>query len=110
MRTLTKTVEMAMMAFLLAAVASAAGDAKAGKAVYTQRCANCHGATGAANPKIEQMMHVQIPNLGSPEVQKMSDAELAGIIQNGKGKMPPMHGLSGSSVNDVVAYVRTFKK
>ncbi len=90
--------------------AYAAGDAKEGKTVYAQHCANCHGATGVANPGIVKMMKTEIPSLGSPVVQKMSDEELAKVVTAGKGKMPPMRSVAGKSVDDVVAYIRTFKK
>ncbi len=110
MKTLTKTIETLMIVFLLAAVANAAGDAKAGKAIFTQHCANCHMADGTGNPKLAAMMHVTIPHLGSPTVQKQSDAQLEQVVKNGKAKMPPIHGLTDTQVDDVIAYVRTFKK
>ena len=90
--------------------AYAAGDANEGKAVFTQHCQNCHGATGEGNPKLAKMMNVNIPNLGSAEVQAMSDDDLKKIVTGGKGKMPPVRSVTGKSVDDVVAYVRTFKK
>ena len=88
----------------------AAGDAAEGKAAYDKSCKNCHGATGEANPSMAKMMKVEIPNLGSPEVQKMSDADLAKAITQGKGKMQPIKSVTGKSVDDVVAYIRTLKK
>jgi len=91
-------------------VAYAAGNATDGKAVYDRACKNCHGATGVANPGIVKMMKVEIHDLGSPEVQKMSDDELKKIVTDGKGKMPAIHSVTGKSVDDVVAYVRTLKK
>ncbi len=87
-----------------------AADAKAGKTVYDAKCKNCHGATGAANPAIEKMMKVEIKNLSSSDVQGMSDAELKKVITAGKGKMPAMKTVTGSSLDEVVAYVRTLKK
>ena len=44
-------------------------------------------------------------------VQKMSDADLAAIITNGKPpKMPPTKSLKPEEVSAVVAFVRTLKK
>jgi mono/diheme cytochrome c family protein len=91
-------------------MACGAADLAAGKADYTHHCKNCHGANGVANPAIAKMMKVTIPDLSSREVQKMSNAELRKVITDGKGKMPAIHGISGSAVDDVVAYVRTMKK
>jgi hypothetical protein len=55
------------------------------------------------------MMKVEIPALGSKEVQSKSDAELKKAITEGKGKMKPVAGLSAKQVDDVVAFVRTLK-
>jgi mono/diheme cytochrome c family protein len=40
----------------------------------------------------------------------MSDADLATIITNGKGKMPASKSLKPDQVTALVAYVRTLKK
>jgi len=99
-----------MTVVLSLSMAYAAGNPKEGKAVYDQHCKSCHGATGVANPKIAKMMNVEIKNLASPEVQRMSDADLEKIVTQGKGKMPAVRTVSGKSVGDVVAYIRTLKK
>jgi mono/diheme cytochrome c family protein len=88
----------------------AAGNATAGKAVYDKACKSCHGADGTPNAAIAKAMKVQMVPLGDPEVQKLSDEELKSISTNGKGKMKSMKNVSGKAVDDVVAYLRTFKK
>jgi len=100
----------AVISVCLAAGAYAAGNATDGKAVYERTCKGCHGATGEANPSLAKIMKVEIPNLGSTDVQKRSDDELKKIVTEGKGKMPPTRTVTGKSVDDVVAYVRTLKK
>jgi mono/diheme cytochrome c family protein len=104
--------EITVFAVMMIGVAlvHAAGNATDGKAVYEKSCKNCHGATGEANPAISKMMKVDIANRGSAEVQAMSDADIGKIITAGKGKMQPIRSVTGKSVDDVVAYVRTFKK
>ena len=104
--------KVTILATLLFSFASAyaAGNATDGKAVYERACRNCHGATGVANPGIVKMMNVQIKDLGSADVQKMSDDEIKKIVTGGKGKMPAIHSVTGKSLDDVVAYVRTLKK
>jgi mono/diheme cytochrome c family protein len=92
-----------------AAVAYAAGDAAAGKAVYDRSCKNCHGANGEGNASIAKMMKVEMKSLASPEVQKMSDEDLKKVVTQGKGKMRPISTVTGKSVDDVIAYVRTLK-
>jgi mono/diheme cytochrome c family protein len=104
---------MRMIALLLIAasgLAFAAGDAAAGKAAYEKACKSCHGADGTANPAIAKMMKVDMKNLGAAEVQAHSDADLKKIIVDGQGKMKPVKTVAGKEVDDVVAYLRTWKK
>jgi mono/diheme cytochrome c family protein len=91
-------------------MASAAGDATAGKAVYDKACKSCHGAAGVANPSVAKMMNVQMKDLGSSDVQSMGDDDLKKVVTDGKGKMHPVKSVTGKSLDDVVAYIRTFKK
>jgi mono/diheme cytochrome c family protein len=97
------------LACLSAAVAAAA-DAKADQAAYDKSCKTCHGPDGTANPAIAKMMKVDVQDLKSAEVQALSDDELKKIIVSGKGKMRPVTAVSGSVLDDVVAYVRSLKK
>ena len=106
---MTKKLAAAFFASALATV-WAAGNATAGKAVFDRTCKNCHGADGVANPTIAKMMKVEIKALGSPEVQGMTDQQIADIITKGKGKMRSIPSVTGEQVNDVVAFVRTLKK
>ena len=62
------------------------------------------------NPAIAKVMKVEMKNLGSAEVQALSDADLAKIITDGKGKMKPVKSVTGPAVDNVVAYIRTLKK
>lgn len=80
-----------------------------GGAEFKTRCAPCHGEKGAGDTKLGQ--HLQVPDLGSPEVQKQSDAQLLEVISKGKGKMPGNEGkLSKDQINDLVKYIRSLKK
>jgi predicted CXXCH cytochrome family protein len=104
-----KTVAISMMLAALAAGAAFA-DAKAGQAVYDKSCKSCHGADGTPNPAIVKMMKVDIHDLKSAEVQAHSDAELKKVVTDGQGKMKPIASVTGASLDDVVAYVRSLKK
>ncbi len=89
---------------------ASAADAKAGQDAFAKSCKSCHGADGTPNPALAKMMKVDMKNLGSAEVQALSDADLAKIITDGKGKMKPVKTVSGPAVDNVVAYIRTLKK
>ena len=95
---------------LAAAIAMYAADAKAGKAVYDTSCKSCHGPDGTPNPAVAKMMKVEMKDLKSSDVQSMSDADLATVITKGKGKMKAIAAVTGKSVDDVVAHVRSLKK
>ncbi|MBZ5603231.1 MAG: cytochrome c [Acidobacteriia bacterium] len=105
-----RTILMTMTLAALGSMAVYGADAKAGAAVYDKSCKSCHGADGTPNAGVAKMMKVEIHDLKSPEVQKMSDADLKAVITQGKGKMKPIASVTGGSVDDVVAYVRSLKK
>ena len=105
-----KAVMLISVLSLSLGVAYAAGDATAGKAVYDRACKTCHGAMGEGNPNIAKAMKVEVADLRSPEVQKMSDDDLKKAVTDGKGKMQPVRSVTGKSVDDVVAFLRTLKK
>jgi mono/diheme cytochrome c family protein len=96
--------------FILMTAGAAAADVKAGQTAYDKACKSCHGVDGTPNPAIAKAFKVEIRDLKSPEVQSESDDDLKKVITAGKGKMRPVASVTGDSVNDVVAYVRTLKK
>jgi mono/diheme cytochrome c family protein len=105
-----KTFFTMLIALLATLTASAAGDATAGKATYNKYCKSCHGTNGQHNPNIAKVMKVEMKDLGSSDVQSMSDADLKKPITDGMGKMKPIKSISGADLDDVIAYIRTFKK
>jgi cytochrome c6 len=76
---------------------------------YKTKCAACHGATGAGDTTMGK--NLKIKDMGSADVQKMSDEELVTEISKGKGKMPAYDGkLSKDQINDLVKLIRSWKK
>lgn len=79
-----------------------------GATTFKAKCAMCHGADGSASTGMGKSMGLK--PLSSPEVQKMSDAELTALVTNGKGKMPAYKGkLSDEEISAVVKYIKTLK-
>lgn len=104
---------MILMTLTLAGLAVSTGyaaDAAAGKAVFDKSCKACHGADGTPNAAMAKALKVEMKDLKSAEVQSMSNAELEKIVTMGKGKMHPVASVTGASVDDVIAYVRSLKK
>ena len=105
-----KTVlKVGLSGLVVALVFSTFSVAEGGGDVFKAKCAMCHGASGAGDTGMGKAMNLR--DLGSPDVQKQSDADLSGIITNGKGKMPKYDGkLTKEQIDSVVAFIRTLKK
>lgn len=77
-------------------------------ALYKSKCAACHGPDGSGSATGKTM---GAHDLGSADVQKMSEAELTTIITDGKNKMPAYgKSLKADQIKGLVAYIRTLKK
>jgi mono/diheme cytochrome c family protein len=108
--TMKLTVQVILLSIILPSAVLKGANIKNGKAVYDRFCSSCHGANGTPNPAVEKMFNVHMRNLSSTDVQTQTDDQLKSVITNGKGKMRPVKSISGSALDDVVAYIRTFKK
>jgi len=100
----TATLVAALLAGACLVSTAARADVKAGEATFKTKCAMCHGADGKGKEAMKT------GDLGSADVQKMSDADLSGMITNGKGKMPSYKTLTPDQVKDLVAFIRSLKK
>ncbi len=81
----------------------------AGETLYKAKCAACHGADGKGETAIGKTNKLR--DLGSADVQKQSDAELTGIITNGRNKMPGYgKSLKHEQTKELIAYIRAFGK
>lgn len=80
-----------------------------GETLYKSKCAGCHGADGKGQTAMGKASNIR--DLGSADVQAQSDDAIAGIIGNGKGKMPAYgKSLKADQIKELVAYIRTLKK
>jgi mono/diheme cytochrome c family protein len=102
------TVAVAVLAAIAFLSAPAKADNAAAEATYKAKCAMCHGPDGKGETATGKTMKVR--DFASEEVQKMNDADLAGAISKGKGKMPAYKTLTPDQVKDLVGYIRAFGK
>lgn len=99
----------AVVLFLILSLAGIAAAENPGKAIFTTKCALCHGADGTGKTSIGKTL--KIPDFHSPDVKKLSDADLKNTITNGKNKMPPFKGkLTDAQIDQVISYVRELGK
>jgi mono/diheme cytochrome c family protein len=90
----------------LMTTAAWAADAAAGKAVYSAKCKNCHGAEGTPSAGMSKAMGIK--PMGDPAIQGKSDDDIKTSITKGFGKMKAQP-VSGADLDNVVAAIRTMK-
>jgi mono/diheme cytochrome c family protein len=94
---------------LAASMAAPAFAQGAGADTYKAKCAMCHGADGlGATPSGKAL---KAASFKDPAIVKAPDAELIGVVNKGKNKMPSYAGkLTDDQIKAVVAYLRTLQK
>lgn len=94
-----------LLACGILAIGSLSAAAQDAAATYKAKCAMCHGPEGKGGK-------MGTKDFASPEVQALSDADLAEAISKGKApKMPAYEGkLKDAEIKDLVAYVRGLGK
>jgi mono/diheme cytochrome c family protein len=79
------------------------------KALFGSKCASCHALDGSGNTATGKKLKVR--DFRSPDVQKMTDAQMESVIGKGKGKMPGYEkSLGADQVKKLVAYSRELAK
>ncbi len=99
----------AILIVVIAVSGSTPLAAQDGPTLFKTKCAMCHGADGKGETPMGKKLNIR--DLGSPEVQKQTDAELTTIISKGKGKMPAFEGkLTAEQIGQVLAHIRELGK
>lgn len=81
-----------------------AQDIFAGRSVYEEHCARCHGPDGMATVP-------GVPNFSDGMGLYASDTDLIRLIKHGKGVMPGYDlVLKESEILNVVSYLRTIRR
>jgi cytochrome c6 len=92
----------AAVSVLLLATAARAED---GAALFQAKCKMCHGADGKGNAVGKSMGAKDLTAL------TITAADVAKVVENGKGKMTPFKGkLSDAQIKAVAAYASGLKK
>jgi len=77
-------------------------------ALYKSKCQVCHGPDGKGDTPAGKKVGVK--DFHSPEVARMSDAELFEITRKGKDKMPSYDKkLTDDQIKALVKYIRSLK-
>jgi cytochrome c6 len=95
------------LAFFVVSIVRAAPrpDGAASTAAFRAKCAMCHGPDGSGSEVGKSM---NVPDLRSPAVQKLPDAQLVQIISDGKGGMPSFKSsLNEEQIHSLVVYIRS---
>jgi cytochrome c6 len=81
-------------------------SAQNAEALYKSKCAACHGPDGAGATTMGKKLGAR--DFHSPDVTKMTDAELFDITKKGKNKMPAYDKkITDAQIKDLIKYVRT---
>lgn len=105
---LVRLVSLALGVALLFGVTTCLYAQDDAAALYKSKCQVCHGPDGKGDTPAGQKMGAK--DFHSPEVAKLSDAELIEAVKKGKGKMQGYDGkLTDDQIKSLVKYVRSLK-
>lgn len=88
------------------------GALAAGKKVYDEHCAKCHGATGKADGASAGSLQIELPDFSDKEVTaEETDAAWFWKIRVGQFEMPPFQLiLKDGQVWKAIIYIRSLAK
>ena len=77
------------------------------EALYKAKCQACHGPDGKGTVAGIKM---GAKDFHSPEIQKLTEAEMFTAVKNGKGKMTKFDGkLTDDQIKSLIKFVRSMK-
>jgi len=100
----------AVLVAALGFVCVSTAQAEPAAATFKTKCAICHSPDGSGSGPTGKALGV--PDLRSDVVQKLSDAELLGVVTNGKNNKMPSYKdkLSGDQIKELISVVRDLAK
>jgi mono/diheme cytochrome c family protein len=93
-------------------VKSNAESVAAGKTLWQQNCASCHGKTGKGDGSKAAQLKTPMVDFSIAEFQSMTDGGIFYKTSEGRGDMPSFKKKIPEAMDiwDIVNYTRTFKK
>jgi high-affinity iron transporter len=89
---------------------SASDASDAGKSLYNQKCAFCHGVQGDGNGPAGAALSPGPTDFTNPQYwQTASNQKITATILNGEGVMPAFD-LPAPQLQALIEYLKTFKK
>jgi cytochrome c6 len=106
---IVRTVQAGLLLPVVLLLCTHLANAQTGESTFKAKCAACHGADGSGNTAVGKSLHLR--DLGSADVQKLTDEDLNKIITDGKGAMPSYKDkLSGDEIKGLVGFIRELPK
>jgi cytochrome c6 len=94
-----------VLAFLFASRTSLAQNS--GADIFKAKCEMCHGADGLSNTPVGKALGAQ--SYTSPEVLKLTDAQITDVIKHGKNKMPAAQ-VTDDQIKALLPYIHSLQK
>jgi len=91
-------------------LAAGTAQAQAASDLYKTKCQACHGPDGSGSTPMGKKLGAN--DFHSPEVQKMTEAQLIEVITKGKEKMPAYGAgkLTAAQIKELAGYVHELGK
>jgi mono/diheme cytochrome c family protein len=108
-RSLVRVTRSLILAGAVVFLVSMSARADDSATLFKSKCSVCHGPDGKGDTTMGKKLGAH--DFSAPDVQKLSDADLAAIIAKGKNKMPAYEKtLTADQIKGLVTYIRSLAK
>jgi cytochrome c6 len=108
-RSLVRVTRSLILACAVVFLVSMSARADDSATLFKSKCSVCHGPDGKGDTAMGKKLGAH--DFSAPDIQKLSDADLAAIIAKGKNKMPAYEKtLTADQIKGLVTYIRSLAK